>query len=141
LLALLRYVLFAAVGLVVASGLFFLLNVIVTANYDAGTGFIERWIIRATCNRFELDGTVRAADGTPVPFAIIEVSYFDERLATRSGSDGRFTLEAAELVCDRRPPENVGIVVVAEDFRPKRQSARFDAGSIDLVLDRRDFRP
>ena len=34
-----------------------------------------------------------------------------------------------------------GIVVVAEDFRPKRQSARFDAGSIDLVLDRRDFLP
>lgn len=140
-LALLRYLLFAAVGLVVASGLFFLLNAIVTANYDTGTSFIERWILRATCDQFVLEGTVRDANGTPVAFAVVEVSYLDERLATRSGSDGRFTLEAAQPVCDRRPPENVGIIVVAEDFRPKRQNARFDAGSIDLVLDRRDFRP
>jgi hypothetical protein len=83
---------------------------------------------------------VRSTDGRVVPFAVVEVSYPDQRLATRSNNDGRFVL-AAEPVCDRRVPTHVQLVVIADDFRPKRQSVPFDAGSIDVTLDARDFRP
>ena len=50
-MAALRYLLFAAVGVVVASVLFIVLNFIVSANFEAGTGIIERWIVRATCDQ------------------------------------------------------------------------------------------
>jgi hypothetical protein len=140
-MAALRYLLFAAVGIVVASVLFLALDFIVTANFDAGTNLVERWIVRATCDQYELTGTVRDTSGRPVPYAVVEVSYLDERLATRSNTDGTFVLTAAEAVCDRRPPANVSLLVMADDFRPKRQTVPFAAHTLDVALDPRDFRP
>jgi hypothetical protein len=137
----LRYLLFVVVGLVVASVLFLGVSFIVSANFEAGVDIVERWIVRATCNQYELTGTVRDARGEPVPFAVVEASYLDERLTTRSNTDGRFMLAAASAVCDRRPPASVQVLVMADDFRPKRQSIPFEAGEIDLTLDSREFRP
>jgi len=140
-LAVLRYVLFAAFGVVIASALFVVLNVLISSNYDAGTGLIERWILRATCSEYELEGTVRDTNGRPVPFAIVEATYLDTSLTTRSNSDGTFMLAPAEAVCDRRAPENVTVLVVADNYRPKRQTVPFDQGSLEVALDARDFRP
>jgi hypothetical protein len=137
----LRYLLFGVVGVVIASLLFVVLNAIVDANFEAGTTLIERWIVRATCSQYELEGTVRGANGRPVAFAVVEASYLDERLTTRSGEDGRFVLRAAEAVCDRRPPRNVTLLVIADDYRPKRQSVPFESDELDVTLDARDFRP
>ncbi|HUQ51371.1 MAG TPA: carboxypeptidase-like regulatory domain-containing protein [Gammaproteobacteria bacterium] len=140
-MAALRYLLFAAVGVAIASLLFLVMNFIVTANFDAGVGVVERWIVRATCEQYELSGTVRGTAGRPVPFAVVEVSYPDERLTTRSNSDGTFMLAAAAPVCDRRPPASVQLVVVADGFRPKTQAVPFETASIEVTLDARDFRP
>jgi hypothetical protein len=137
----LRYLLFTAVGLVVASVLFLGFSFIVSANFDTGVGFVERWIVKAMCDQYELTGTVRDTRGKPVAYAVVEASYSDERLTTRSNSDGTFTLAAAEAVCDRRAPANVQVVVVAEEFRPKRQTVPFEAGTVEVTLDPRDFRP
>ena len=92
--------------------MFLLLNVLVSASYDAGTGFIERWIIRATCEQYELHGSVRDASGKPVPYAVVEVTYFEDQLSTRSGVDGSFVFKAAERDCDRAPPANVTLLVL-----------------------------
>jgi hypothetical protein len=137
----LRYLLFIVVGLVVASLLFLAIGFVVSANFDAGVGVVERWIVRAPCDQYELEGTVTDAQGRPVPFAVVEASYLDERLTTRSNVDGTFMLAAAEAVCDRRPPRSVQLVVVADDFRPKRTTVPFEESSIDITLDARDFRP
>jgi hypothetical protein len=140
-MAALRYLLFAAVGVVVASVVFLVLAFVVNANLEAGVGLVERWIVEATCDQYELKGTVRDTRGNPVAYAVVEASYADERLTTRSNSDGTFVLAEAEAVCDRRAPANVQVVVVAEDFRPKRQTVPFEAGSVEVTLDPRDFRP
>lgn len=137
----LRYLVFIAVGLVVASVLFLAVGFVVSANFEAGVGLVERWIVRATCDQYELTGTVRDTSGRPVAYAVVEASYLDERLTTRSNSDGTFMLEAAEAVCNRRPPANVQVLVMADDFRPKRQAIPFEAGEIELTLDPREFRP
>jgi hypothetical protein len=137
----LRYLLFALVGLVVASVLFFALNALVSVSYDAGTGFIENWIIRATCTRYELKGTVRDTGGTPVPYAAIEVAYLDQRLSTRSAGDGTFSVRAADALCDRSPPARVDVLVVADEYRPKRQALPFDLDAVEIKLDPREFRP
>jgi carboxypeptidase family protein len=137
----LRYLLFIAVGLVVASVLFVALNLIVSANFEAGVGLVERWIVKATCDQYELTGRVRDSRGQPVPYAVVEASYLDERLTTRSNVDGTFMLAAAEAVCDRRPPASVQVLVMADNFRPKRQSVPFEAGEVELTLDPREFRP
>lgn len=136
----LRYLLFAVVGVVVASLLFVALNLIVSANFEAGTDIVERWILRATCDQYELSGRVRDPMGRPVAYAVIEVSYLDERLSTRSEGDGSFRVAAAEAVCDRRLPSNVSLLVVADDYRPKQQQVPFDAGSVEVTLEARDFR-
>jgi Carboxypeptidase regulatory-like domain len=140
-MAALRYLLFAAVGLVVASVLFLGFSFVVSENFEAGVGVVERWIVKATCDQYELTGTVRDTSGQPVPYAIVEVSYPDQRLATRSNTDGTFKVGAAEAVCDRRPPANVQLVVVAEEFRPKRQTLPFEASAVEVTMDARDFRP
>jgi hypothetical protein len=137
----LRYLLFIAVGLVVASVLFLGLSLIVNANFEAGVGVVERWIVRATCNHFRLTGTVRDAQGRPVPYAVVEASYHDERLTTRSNTDGSFVLAADEAICDRRPPRNVQLLVMADEFRPKRAALAFEEESVDIRLEPRDFRP
>ena len=137
----LRYLVFIAVGLVVASVLFLGLSWIVSANFEAGVGVVERWIVRAICDRYQLEGTVRDAQGRPVPYAVVEASYQDERLTTRSNTDGSFVLAADEAVCNRRPPSSVQLLVMADEFRPKRAALSFEAGSVDITLDARDFRP
>ena len=137
----LRYLLFIAVGLVVASVLFVALNFIVSANFEAGVDVVERWIVKATFDQYELTGRVRDSRGEPVPFAVVEASYLDERLTTRSNVDGTFMLAAAEAVCDRRPPASVQVLVMADNFRPKRQAIPFEAGEVELTLDAREFRP
>jgi hypothetical protein len=136
-----RYLVFAAVGLVVASLLFFVLNFIVSANYEATVDFVEDWIVRATCSRYEISGSVRDSSGRPVAFALIEASYLDERLTTRSASDGRFRLVAEEPICERRPPRNVQLVVMADDYRPKSAVVSFEETRFDFTLESRDFRP
>jgi hypothetical protein len=136
-MGLLRYLLFIVVGVVVASALFLGVGFLWSANHEAGTRFFERWIVRATCDAFELNGVVRDTGGLPVAYAVIEVSYLDERLTTRSNSDGDFVVTAAEAICDRRPPRNVALVVMADDFRPKRETVPFSAGSIEVTLDPR----
>ncbi|HET7609507.1 MAG TPA: carboxypeptidase-like regulatory domain-containing protein [Gammaproteobacteria bacterium] len=137
----LRYLVFIAVGLVVASVLFLGLSFLVSANFDSSVAYVERWIVRVTCDQYELAGTVRDTRGRPVPYAVVEVSFLGERLTTRSNVDGTFKLAADETVCDRRPPRSVQLLVVAEDFRPKTTAVPYDAGSIDVTLDARDFRP
>jgi len=137
----LRYLFFIAVGLVVASVLFLGLSALVNANFEATVAYVEGWIVRVTCDQYELTGTVRDTRGRPVPYAVVEVSFLDERLTTRSNVDGSFVLAADESVCDRRTPPNVQLLVVAEDFRPKTTAVAYDAGSVEVTLDPRDFRP
>ena len=140
-MAALRYLLFAAVGLVVASVLFLVLSFLITVNRDASVGFFERWIVKYTCDQYELKGTVRDAQGRPVPYAVVEAACLDERLTTRSNVDGTFVLMADEAVCNRRLPRSVQLVVMAEDFRPKNTTLPYDEGSVEVTLDARDFRP
>jgi len=137
----LRYLLFGVIGVVIASAMFLLLNVLVSVSYDTGAGFIERWIIRITCAQYELHGAVRDAAGKPVPYAVVEVTYLDEQLSTRSGVDGSFVLKAPEAVCDQAPPANVTLLVLADEYRPKRQSLLFDVASVDVRLEPRELRP
>jgi hypothetical protein len=136
-----RYLIFIAVGALVASLLFLILNFIVSANFEASVGMVERWIIRATCDQYELSGKVRDSRGRPVAFAVVEVSYLDERLATRTNGDGSFRLAAEESVCDRRLPRNVQLLVLADDFRPKTSLVEFEAGTVEVTLEPRDLRP
>jgi hypothetical protein len=138
-MAALRYLLFVAVGLVVASVLFLVLSFLVSANFDASVGFFERWIVKVTCDQYELEGTVRDTQGRPISYAVIEVSFLEERLTTRSNIDGSFMLMADEAVCDRRLPRTVQLVVIADDFRPKNTTVPYDEGSVELTLDARDF--
>ncbi|HET7925700.1 MAG TPA: carboxypeptidase-like regulatory domain-containing protein [Rhodanobacteraceae bacterium] len=140
-MAALRYLLFVAVGLVVASVLFLVLSFLVNSNFDASVGFFERWIVKYTCDRYELKGTVRDTRGRPVPYAVVEAAFLDERLTTRSNPDGTFLLMADKAVCDRRLPRNVQLVVMADNFRPKPSTLPYDQGSVEVTLDARDFRP
>src|SRR5512139_2474709 len=140
-MAALRYLLFAAVGLVVASVLFLVLSFLVSTNFDASVGFFERWILKYTCDQYELKGTVRDPQGRPVPYAVVEASFLDERLTTRSNIDGTFVLMADESICNRRLPRNVQLLVMADDFRPKNTTLPYDEGSVEVTLDARDFRP
>jgi hypothetical protein len=135
----LRYLVFGAIAVVLASVVFVGINLLVSSNLDASTGFVERWLLRAMCTHFELDGTVRDRRGRPVAFAVVEVSYLDERLTTRSNTDGTFTVKAAEPVCERRPPANVALLVMADEFRPKTHSVPFTADKHDVTLDAREF--
>jgi hypothetical protein len=136
-----RYLLFVVVGLAVASVLFLALGFIVGAGWEPGVAVVERWIVRAMCDQYELKGTVRGPQGKPIPYAVIEATYLDERLTTRSNPDGTFALTAAEAVCGRRPPRSVQVLVLADDFRPKRHSVPFEMASLEITLDARDFRP
>jgi hypothetical protein len=140
-MAALRYLLFAAVGVVVASALFLVLSFLVSVNREASVGFFERWIVKYTCDQYELKGTVRDPQGRPVPYAVVEASFLDERLTTRSNVDGTFMLMADESVCNRRLPRTVQLVVLADDFRPKSTTLSYDEGSVEVTLDARDFRP
>ena len=134
----LRYLVFGVVGAVIAAVLFFALNLAITVTEEARTGAIERWILRATCQRYELSGTVRDPQGAPIAFATIEAVYLDQRLTTRSRNDGRFQLAGRRKDCGDRP-EVVSVYVTADAFRAKRRVLPFDEETLDVVLDRADF--
>lgn len=134
-----RYLAFAVLAVFVAAAIFVLLDLFVVASRDASTSLIERWIINATCETYEVAGTVRDTRGQPIPFAIIEAAYLDERLVTRSGPDGRFRIAAEEPLCDRMPPRDAAITVVSDDHRPQRQVIPFDQTKLDLVLQPNSF--
>lgn len=134
----LRYLIFAVVGVVIAAALFFALNIAINVTNDARTGAIERWITRATCDRYALSGSVRDAQGMPIAFATIEAVILDQRLTTRSREDGRFQLAGRRKNCGERP-DVVSVYVTADDFRAKRRVLPFDENILDIVLDRADF--
>ena len=134
----LRYLVFGVIGVGVAVVLFFALNLAITVTEDARTGAIERWIRRATCDRYALSGTVHDTRGAPIAFATIEAVYLDQRLTTRSRNDGRFRLEGRRKDCEDRP-DVVSVYVSADEFRGKRRVLPFDEGTLDVVLDPLDF--
>lgn len=134
----LRYLVFGVIGVVIAVLLFFVLNVAISVTEDARTGAIERWIRRASCERYALSGTVRDPQGAPIAFATIEAVYLDQRLTTRSNNDGRFQLAGHRKDCEERP-DVVTVYVTADEFRAKRRVLTFNEGSFDVVLDRADF--
>jgi len=135
----LRYFVFGVVGVVIAAVLFFALNLAITVTEDARTSAIERWILRATCDRYALSGTVRDPQGSPIAFATIEAVYLDQRLSTRTRNDGRFQLAGSRRKdCEERP-DVVSVYVSADEFRGKRRVLPFDEGTLDVVLDRADF--
>ena len=134
----LRYLIFAVVGVVIAAALFFALNIAISVTNDARTGAIERWITRATCDRYALSGSVRDAHGMPIAFATIEAVILDQRLTTRSREDGRFQLAGRRKNCGEQP-DVVSVYVTADDFRAKRRVLPFDENTLDIVLDRVDF--
>ena len=134
----LRYLVFVVVGLGVAAVLFFVLNVAITVTDDARIGAIERWIVRATCDRYALSGSVTDAQGMPIPFATIEAVFLDQRLTTRSREDGRFQLAGRRKNCGEQP-DVVSVYVTADAFRAKRRVLPFDENTLDIVLDRVDF--
>jgi hypothetical protein len=134
----LRYLVFAVVGALIAAVLFFALNFAVTVTDDARVGAIERWIVRATCDRYALSGSVRDARGMPIAFATIEAVFLDQRLTTRSREDGRFALSGRRKSCEE-PVDVVSVSVTADSFHSKRRVLRFDEANLDIVLDRADF--
>ncbi len=116
-----------------------MLSFIIGASFEASVDYVEDWIVRATCDQYEISGVVRDVRAVRFPYAVVEVSYLDEQLATRSNTDGSFAIAADERVCDRRPPRNVQLLVLAEDFRPEQTSVPYDEGSVEVTLDARDF--
>jgi len=134
----LRYLVFAVVGAVIAAVLFFALNFAVTVTDDARIGAIERWIVRATCDRYALSGSVHDARGMPIAFATIEAVFLDQRFTTRSGEDGRFQLSGRRKSCEEQV-DVVSVSVTADAIRSKRRVLRFDEVNLDIVLDRADF--
>jgi hypothetical protein len=133
-----RYLVFAVVGVVIAAVLFYILNVAITLTRDESTGIIERWISRATCEKYELSGTVRDAEGAPVPFALVEAVYLDQRLTTRSRGDGAYRLVGDHKTCEEQP-EVVSVFVSADAFRSKRRVLEYGESTLDFVLDRAEF--
>jgi hypothetical protein len=111
----LRYLVFIVVGAVIAAVLFLALNVAITVTDQARTGAIERWIARATCDRYALSGSVRDSQGMPIPFATIEAVILDQRLTTRSRQDGRFQLAGRRKNCGEQP-DVVSVYVTADAF-------------------------
>src|SRR5262249_60293616 len=116
----------------------FALNIAITVTDEARPGVIERWIARATCDRYALSGSVRDAQGMPIAFATIEAVFLDQRLTTRSREDGRFQLTGRRKNCGEQP-DVVSVYVTADAFRAKRRVLRFDENTLDIVLDRVDF--
>lgn len=133
-----RYVLFAVVGVVIAGVLFYLLNVAISVTHDESLGLIERWIIRATCDNYELSGSVKDAEGAPIAFALVEAVYLDQRFTTRSRGDGRYRLVGDHKTCEEQP-EVVSVYVSADAFRAKRRVLQYEESTLDVVLDRADF--
>jgi len=133
-----RYVATAAVAALLAVAFFYVLDVVFSASREPSIGLIERWIVKATCGQYELTGSVRDPKGVPIPFAVIEAAYLDERLTTRSGPDGKYRIFADMPVCDRQP-RSAAITVIADAHRPARQVLPFDQTTFDVVLQPSSF--
>jgi hypothetical protein len=134
----LRYLATAAVAAVLAVAFFYGLDVVFSASREPSIGLIERWIVKATCDTYELAGSIRDPKGVPIPFAVIEASYLDEHLTTRSGPDGKYRILADMPLCDRQP-RTAAITVIADAHRPARQLLPFDQTSFDVVLQPSSF--
>jgi hypothetical protein len=128
-----RYVATAVVAVVLAVLFFYVLDLGYSASRETGIGVIERWIVKATCRTYELNGSVRDPKGVPIAFAVVEAAYLDARLTTRSGPDGKYRLVADMAICDRQP-RSASITVVADDHRPARQVLPFKQSELDVVL-------
>lgn len=134
----LRYVATAAVAALLALVFFYVLDVVFSASREPSIGLIERWIVKATCGTYELAGSIRDPKGVPIPFAVVEAAYFDERLTTRSGPDGKYKILADMPICDRQP-RSASITVIADAHRPARQVLPFDQTTFDVVLQPSSF--
>jgi hypothetical protein len=130
-----RYAIFAVVGAVAAVVIFYVLSLLIGPHFEVGTDLIEGWIIRATCTNYTLTGATRDAAGKAVPFAVVEAIYDGQRLATRSGDDGRFKLASAKRVCPPQP-DAVSVSASADGFRAARRILSFDQRSIVFTLER-----
>jgi hypothetical protein len=130
--------LFAVVGVGFVAVMFYVLGLLFSAGFEAQTGLIERWIVRATCDDYELGGSVRDSTGAPVAFATIEAAVAGERFTTRSGPDGRFSLTGEIRDCDIERSV-VAITVRADDYRQAQTLERFDRPTLDVVLQRASF--
>jgi hypothetical protein len=133
-----RYIVFGAVGIAIAVLLSYMLNAAITVTHEESVGFFEGWIKRALCDKYELSGVVTDTQGAPIPFALVEVVYLDQRLSTRSRGDGDYRLVGDHKTCEERP-EVVSVYVSADDFRAKRRVLDFAESTFDVILDRNDF--
>jgi hypothetical protein len=129
-----RYLLFGVIGVVVAACLFFALSWLIGPHFEAGTDFIEGWIIRATCDNYALNGTVRNGEGAPVPLAVVEAIYDGQRSTTASGSDGQYRLYGRAPTCAPLP-ETASVTASAAGYRPVRRVLRFHETALDIVLE------
>ena len=129
----LRYIATAAVAAVLAIAFFYVLDIVYSASREPSIGLIERWIVKATCETYELNGSVRDPKGVPIPFAVVEAAYFDARLTTRSGPDGKYRIVADMPLCERQP-RSAAVTVIADAHRPTRQVLPFDQTTLDVVL-------
>jgi hypothetical protein len=136
--AALRYLSFALVATVAAAVAFSFLSLVIGPGFESGRPFIERWILRATCDRYTLAGSVRDSSGTPVRFASIEAVYADARMGTRSGTDGGFRLESRTELCTGLA-DAVTVSINADGFRPETHAIAFDVETLDVVLEPVDF--
>jgi hypothetical protein len=127
--------LFGVVGIVVAAVLFVVLSWLIGPHFEAGTNFIEGWIIRATCEHYSLSGTVRNGVGSPVPLVVVEAIYDGQRSTTTSGSDGQYRLQSRTPTCPPLP-DAVSVSANAQGYRPVRRVLRFEQTALDIELER-----
>ena len=141
-MAALRYLLFAAVGLVVASVLFLVLSFLVSANFNAGVGIVERWIVKCDLrsvrahghgSRFARPaGSVRRRRGVVSRRAAHDAQQHRRHFRAR-GRRGRLRPAAAA----QRAAARDGRRFSAEAYKP----CRLKQGSVEVTLDAREFRP
>jgi hypothetical protein len=134
----LRFLAFAAGAVLVATVIFYALSLAIGPHFDAGRDFIQRWIVRATCSEYGLEGFVHDDERSPVPYAFVDVAYLDEHMTTRSGPDGRFKVMSKEPICDRQS-DTVDLYISANAYRPVRRVLSFDGKSVDVTLRKVDF--
>lgn len=128
-----RFLAFAAGAVFVAVVIFYVLGLAIGPHFDVGRDLIERWIVRATCSKYELSGFVHDDERAPVQYAFIDVAYLDQHMTTRSGPDGRFKVSSKERICDRQS-DVVQLYVSANTYRPTRRVLRFDEKTVDVTL-------
>ncbi len=129
-----RYVLFGAVAAGIAVVIFYVLGLLIGPHFQIGADLIERWMVRSSCETYELAGNVHDSRGAPIPFAVVEVIYNDQRLTTRSGTDGAYRVVAKKRVCDPKP-ETVTATVRADSYRGVRRFLSFTLRRFDFALE------